>query len=169
MEFVSELNKNGEQAVVTKHILLSAIVVFGLGLNNVGQLAAQSYPTRPIKLITPNSPGSPPDLIARLVAQRLSTTIGTAIVDNRPGAGATIGAKFVAGAEPDGHTLLVGGLASLAVGPAVLPVDYDAARSFAPIAMVSNFPMVLVVAPDVPAKTVQDLVAHAKANPGKLN
>src|SRR4051794_24826621 len=80
------IEQNGNQAVVTKQILLSAIVVIGLGLNNVGQLAAQNYPTRPIKLITPNSPGSPPDLIARLVAQRLSTTIGPAIVDNRPGA-----------------------------------------------------------------------------------
>jgi tripartite-type tricarboxylate transporter receptor subunit TctC len=155
--------------VTPKRILLCAIATAALGLTLGDQLAAQSYPTRPIKLITPNSAGSPPDLMARLVAQRLSGSLGATIVDNRPGAGGTIGAKFVANAEPDGHTLLVGGLAALAVGPAVLPVDYDAVRSFAPIALVSNFPMVLVVAPDMPAKTVQELVAYAKENPGKLS
>jgi tripartite-type tricarboxylate transporter receptor subunit TctC len=155
--------------VTTKQILLCAIATIGVGLTLSDQLAAQSYPTRPIKLITPNSPGSPPDLIARLIGQRLSATLGATIVDNRPGAGGTIGAKFVATAEPDGHTLLVGGLAALAVGPAVLPVNYDPVRSFAPVASVSQFPMVLVVAPDMPAKTVQELVAYAKENPGKLN
>jgi tripartite-type tricarboxylate transporter receptor subunit TctC len=155
--------------VLTRKILVSAIVAIGVGLHNVDQLTAETYPTRPIKLVTPNSAGSPPDVIARIVAQRLATTIGTVIVDNRPGAGGTLGAKFVASAKPDGHTLLVGGLAALAVGPAVLPVDYDAVRSFAPIAMVSNNAMVRVVAPDVPVKTAQELIAYAKKNPGKLN
>jgi tripartite-type tricarboxylate transporter receptor subunit TctC len=157
-----------EQTMLTKQILLGAIAALGFGLTLSQQLAAQTYPSRPIKLITPNSAGSPPDLMARLVAQRLSTTLGVTVVDNRPGAGGTIGAKFAANAEPDGHTLLVGGLAALAVGPAVLPVNYDAVRSFAPIAMVSNFPMILVVAADMPAKTVQELIAYAKDNPGKL-
>src|SRR4051794_21717050 len=143
-----QIDQKGERTVLTRKIWVSAIVFIGVGLHNVGQLAAETYPTRPIKLVTPNSAGSPPDVIARIVAQRLATTIGPVIVDNRPGAGGTLGAKFVAGAKPDGYTLLVGGLAALAVGPAVLPVDYDALRSFAPIAMVSDHPMVLVVAPD---------------------
>jgi tripartite-type tricarboxylate transporter receptor subunit TctC len=168
-EFDTKSIKSWERTVVTKQILVGAIAAIGLGLNLIGQLAAQTYPTRPIKLITPNSPGSPPDLIARVVAQRLSTTLGSVIVDNRPGAGSTIGAKVVASAEPDGHTLLVGSVAALAIGPAILQVNYDAVQSFAPVAMVANFPFVLVVAPDMPVKTIHELVTYAKVNPGQLN
>jgi tripartite-type tricarboxylate transporter receptor subunit TctC len=129
-----------------------------------------SYPSRPIKLITPFTPGGPVDVMARLVADRLSNNLGTVVVDNRPGAGGTIGSRFAATAEPDGYTLLLGTSTTLAASPALYRnIGYDPIRSFTPVAMVSSVPMALVVAPSVPAKTVGELIAYAKAHPGKLN
>ena len=132
---------------------------------------AQSYPNRPIKLIVPFVAGGPPDVIARIVADAMSAKVGqTVVVENRPGAGATIGTRSVAGAEPDGHTLLFSSTTSLSIAPALFKnIEYDPVKSFAPIAGVSIGPMVVVVHPGVPAKTIPELVAHAKANPGKLN
>src|SRR5215467_7481642 len=111
---------------------------------------AQTYPTRVIKLVTPFTPGGPVDVMARLVADRLSQNLGTVVVDNRPGAGGTIGSRFVATAEPDGYTLLLGTSTTLAASPALYRnVGYDPVKSFAPVAMVSSVPMALVVAPSV--------------------
>jgi tripartite-type tricarboxylate transporter receptor subunit TctC len=105
-----------------------------------------------------------------MVAQRLSVTLGQTIIDNRPGAGGLIGAKAVASAEPDGYTLLFGTTGSLAIGPALQPnIDYDPVKAFTTVALVSEVPYVVVVHPSVPANTIQELVAYAKANPGKLN
>jgi tripartite-type tricarboxylate transporter receptor subunit TctC len=132
--------------------------------------AAQSYPNRPIKLITPFAPGGPVDVMARLVADRLSQKLGTVVVDNRPGAGGTIGSRIASTAEPDGYTLLLGTSTTLAAGPALYKnLGYDPIRSFTPIAMVSSVPFALVVAPSLPVKTVGELIAYAKAHPGKLN
>ena len=132
--------------------------------------AAQSYPSRPIKLITPFTPGGPVDVMARLVADRLSQNLGTVVVDNRPGAGGTIGSRFAAAAEPDGYTLLLGTSTTLAASPALYRnIGYDPIRSFTPVAMVASVPLGLVVAPTVPAKTVGELIAYAKQHPGKLN
>lgn len=130
---------------------------------------AQSYPSRVIKLIVPFSPGGQPDTIARIVAQHLSGSVGTTIIDNRPGANTTIGTKAVAAAEPDGYTLLFGSSTSLAIAPALKAGEYDPIKSFAPIAMISSAPFILVVGPSVPARTVFEFVAYAKAHPGKLN
>jgi tripartite-type tricarboxylate transporter receptor subunit TctC len=131
---------------------------------------AQPYPNHPIKLIVPFPPGGPVDVMARLVAQRLSQTLGPVIIDNRPGAGGTIGSKSAASAEPDGYTLLFGSSTTLAAGPALYKnLGYDPIRSFAPVAMISSVPFALVVAPSVPARSVAELVAYAKARPGKLN
>jgi len=131
---------------------------------------AQPYPTRVIKLVTPFTPGGPVDVMARLVADRLSQNLGTVVVDNRPGAGGTIGSRFAAAAEPDGYTLLLGTSTTLAASPALYKnIGYDPIKSFAPVAMVSSVPLALVVAPTVPAKTVGELIAYAKAHPGKLN
>jgi tripartite-type tricarboxylate transporter receptor subunit TctC len=130
---------------------------------------AQSYPSRVIKLIVPFSPGGQPDTIARIVAQHLSGSVGTTIVDNRPGANTTIGTKAVATAEPDGYTLLFGSSTSLALAPALKAGQYDPIKSFAPIAMISSAPFILVVGPSVPAATVAEFIAYAKAHPGKLN
>ncbi|MFL6951139.1 MAG: Bug family tripartite tricarboxylate transporter substrate binding protein [Xanthobacteraceae bacterium] len=147
------------------------LVALGLGLAAAGSAAAQPYPNRPIKLIVPFPAGGPPDVIARIVADSMSTRLGhSVVVDNRPGAGATIGTRSVANAEPDGHTLLFASTTSLSIGPALFKnLDYDPVKSFTPVAGISTGPMVVVVHPSVPAKTVQELVAYAKANPGKLN
>ncbi|MFL4968629.1 MAG: Bug family tripartite tricarboxylate transporter substrate binding protein [Xanthobacteraceae bacterium] len=147
------------------------LVALGLGLAAAGSAAAQPYPNRPIKLIVPFPAGGPPDVIARIVADSMSTRLGqSVVVDNRPGAGATIGTRSVANAEPDGHTLLFASTTSLSIGPALFKnLDYDPVKSFTPVAGISTGPMVVVLHPSVPAKTVQELVAYAKANPGKLN
>jgi tripartite-type tricarboxylate transporter receptor subunit TctC len=131
---------------------------------------AQSYPDRPIRLMVPFPPGGPTDFMARLVAQHLAMTIGQVIIDNRPGAGGTIAAKIVAAAEPDGYTLLYGSSATLGIAPALYRnADYDPVKSFAPIALVSMVPFILAVAPSVPARTLPEFVAYARAHPGTLN
>jgi tripartite-type tricarboxylate transporter receptor subunit TctC len=131
---------------------------------------AQTYPSRPIKVIVPYTPGSPVDVVARVVTQAVSARLGQSIViDNKPGAGTTIGTKIAAGAEPDGYTLLVGATSFVLSFSLYQHLDYDPVRSFVPVAMLAHSPQVLVVASSVPATTVQELIAHAKANPGKLN
>jgi tripartite-type tricarboxylate transporter receptor subunit TctC len=132
---------------------------------------AESYPDRPIKLVVPFPPGGPVDVTARIVAQPLGPIIGQPLViENRGGASGAIGAKFVASAEPDGYTLLCGNISSLVVTPLFNRYrDYDPATAFAPVAKLTQNHEVLVVRPDFPAKSVQELIAYAKANPGKLN
>ena len=134
-----------------------------------GSVLAQPYPNRVIKMIVPFSPGGQPDTIARIIAQHLSLSVGTTIIDNRPGANTTIGAKAAIAAEPDGYTLFFGTSTSLAIVPAMKPGEYDPLRSFAPVAPVSSAPFIMAVGPSVPAKNVTELVASAKATPGKLN
>jgi tripartite-type tricarboxylate transporter receptor subunit TctC len=132
--------------------------------------AAQTYPTKPIKLIVPYTPGSPVDVLARVVTQQVSARLGQSIViDNRPGAGTTIGTKLAASADPDGYTLLIGATSFILSFSLYQNLDYDPVKSFAPVAMLAHGPQVLVIAPSVPAATVQEFVAYAKANPGKLN
>jgi tripartite-type tricarboxylate transporter receptor subunit TctC len=132
--------------------------------------AAQTYPVRPIKLIVPYTPGSPVDVLARLVTQHLSARLGqTIVIDNRPGAGTTIGTKMAASAEPDGYTLLIGATSFIISFSLYQNLDYDPLKSFTPVAMLAHSPQVLVIAPSVPAGSVQEFIAYAKANPGKLN
>ena len=132
--------------------------------------AAQTYPSKPIKLIVPYTPGSPVDVLARVVTQQVSARLGQSIViDNRPGAGTTIGTKLAASADPDGYTLLIGATSFILSFSLYPNLDYDPVKSFAPVAMLAHGPQVLVVAPSVPAATVQEFIAYAKANPGKLN
>src|SRR5262249_62400011 len=111
------------------------------------------------------------DVTARVGADAMSARLRqSVVVDNRPGAGATIGTRSVANAEPDGHTLLFASTTSLSIGPALFKnLDYDPVKSFTAVAGIFIGPMVVVGHPRVPGKTVQDLVAYAKANPGKLN
>jgi len=152
--------------MITRRALLLATAALA-----AGSAAAQSYPEKPIKLIVPFPPGGPIDTMARLVGQHLTAKLGQqVVVENRPGAGATIGSKAAAAAEPDGYTLLFGSSGSLAVAPALYPnADYDPVRQFAPVATVSLLPHVFVVSPSLPVKTVAEFIAYAKANPGKLN
>jgi tripartite-type tricarboxylate transporter receptor subunit TctC len=133
--------------------------------------AAQPYPARPVKMVVPFPPGGPVDVSARILSQHLPRTLGqTVIVENRAGAAGALGAKAVAGAEPDGYTLLCGNISTLVVVPAVTNNrDYDPSKVFIPVAKVSQNYEVLVVHPAFAAKSVAELVARARANPGKLN
>ena len=150
--------------------LFAALLALGAATALPAPAAAQTYPSRPIKMIVPFPAGGPIDVMARLLSQKLSSSFGTVIVENRPGGGSTVGLKAVATAEPDGYTFLFGGTMTLSVIPAMTRgPEGDAIRGMAPIALVSSTPFVLIVAPRVPAKTVAELIAYAKANPGKIN
>ena len=133
--------------------------------------AAQTYPQRAIHLIVPFPPGGGNDTVARAIAQQTGPALGQPIVvDNRPGAGGIIGADAAARSAPDGYTLFLGGVASHAVNPHMhTRLPYDPVKDFAPITLVASAPSVLVVHPSVPARTIQEFAAHARANPGKLN
>jgi tripartite-type tricarboxylate transporter receptor subunit TctC len=147
-----------------------ALVAGLLALAALPRADAQPYPNHPIRLIAPFPAGGPVDVMARLIADKLSQSVGTTIVDNRPGAGGTIGSRVAAGAEPDGYTLLLGSSTSLTAAPALYPnLGYDPVRNFTPVAMISSVPFALVVSPKLPVKNVAELVAYAKAHPGKLN
>jgi tripartite-type tricarboxylate transporter receptor subunit TctC len=150
---------------------LAVALLIGLAFGVPGAARAQSYPDRLIKLVVGYPPGGPIDVTARILVQRLSAILGrTIIVENRAGATGAVAAKAVAGADPDGYTLMLGNASSLAVMPAISRYrDYDALKSFAPVAKLTEGYEVLVVDPDGPAKTVGGLIAYARANPGKLN
>jgi len=140
-------------------------------LTFVSHASAQAYPTKPIKVVVGFAAGGPADVLARIIGQRMTTLLGqNLVVENRPGAGGTIGARSVASAEPDGYTLLFGNTSTLVIGPLMnRNLDYDTLKSFAPIASVGTSSNLLVVNPSSPITSVQELVAYAKANPGKLN
>jgi tripartite-type tricarboxylate transporter receptor subunit TctC len=146
------------------------IFVAGAGLIGAGNTIAQSYPTRPIRLVVPQSAGGSTDLVARPLAQRVGDALKQSIiVDNRPGAGSIIGTDIVAKAPPDGHTLLAVAT-SFSMSPSLYKnLPFDPVRDFAAISMLSSLPNVLVVHPSLPVKSVKDLVVYAKAQPGQLN
>ncbi len=132
---------------------------------------AQDFPSRPITLVIPFAPGGSTSIVGRGIADKMSELMGEKIViDNRPGAGGTVGTRAVAKSAPDGYTLLLGYTGTLAIGPSLYKnVGYDPRKDFAPVGMIGNAPNSLVVNPDFPAKTLAELIAYAKANPGKLN
>ncbi|HEY2230404.1 MAG TPA: tripartite tricarboxylate transporter substrate binding protein [Xanthobacteraceae bacterium] len=133
--------------------------------------AAQNYPTRPIMLVSPFPPGGSVSLVARIVAEKMSETLGqSVIVENRGGAGGTIGARLVAKSPPDGYTLLLGYTGTLAIGPSMYPnAGFDPHKDFAPVGRIGSAPTMLVVHPSVPAHSVAELIAYAKARPGEVN
>lgn len=129
---------------------------------------AETYPSRPIKIIVPTPAGGPVDVMARLIANSLN--VGQPVyVENRPGAGNTIGSRQAAAADPDGYTLMVSAASGLIMSPLIYKTAGYDASSFAPIALIAETPQLLVVNPQVPFKSVAELVAYAKANPNKLN
>jgi tripartite-type tricarboxylate transporter receptor subunit TctC len=132
---------------------------------------AQTYPNRPITLVISFAPGGSTSIVGRVVADKMAQLLGQGIVvDHRPGAGGTVGTKFVAKSQPDGYTILLGYTGTLAIGPSLYKeVGYDPRKDFAPIGMIGNAPSALVVHPSFPAKSVAELIAYAKANPGKIN
>ncbi|MFO1413701.1 MAG: tripartite tricarboxylate transporter substrate binding protein [Burkholderiales bacterium] len=132
--------------------------------------ADRTWPTRPVRLVVPFTPGGSTDILGREIAQKLAEALGQPfVVDNKPGAGGSIGAAAVASAPPDGYTLLMGHIGTLAVNPTLYKsLPYDPKTAFTPVALVAIVPNVLVVNPAVPARAVQELVALAKAKPGSL-
>ena len=132
---------------------------------------AQAWPAKPIRLMVPFPPGGSTDIVARIVAQKLAERLGQSIViENRGGAGGTLGTAVVAKAAPDGYTLTVASTSTHMVAPSVYAkLDYDPVKDFAPVSLMAVSPYLLVVTPSLPAKTLQELVALAKKQPGRLN
>ena len=132
---------------------------------------AQDFPNRAITIIVPQPPGGGTDIISRIVAQQLSEQVGKpVVVENKPGAGTIVGTQAAAKSAPDGYTLLAGLTANMAVNPSLFKtLPYDPVRDFVPVGMMAQFPFVLVVSKDFPAKSVKDLIAMAKAKPGTIN
>jgi len=131
----------------------------------------QSWPAKPVRIVVPYPPGGPVDVSARLLAPKLQESLGQPfLVENKPGAGGNIGADFVAKSAPDGYTLGMGAIATHAINPALMAnVPYDPIRDFRHLALVVQVPNVLVVNPELPARSVKELIALAKAQPGKLD
>ena len=147
-----------------------ATLAWGVAAALAGPAHAQAYPARPLKIVVPFTPGGSSDVLARAIGVELGRALGQAvIIDNVPGAGGSVGAERVAKSAPDGYTLLMGHIGTLAINPSLYPrLGYDPVRSFAPVAWVARVPNVLVVNDTVPARLLQQLVARAKAAPGKL-
>ena len=154
--------------------LIAAGLCVGCALHGVGPANAQSqaYPDRPIKMIVPFPAGGPTDGMARIIADRLGAVLGQSIViENKGGgAGGSIGAKFVATSDPDGYTILITPGGSLTTGPAVhANIGYDPVKVFVPVAQLIETPLIIAVHSDLPVKSLAELVAYAKANPGKIS
>jgi tripartite-type tricarboxylate transporter receptor subunit TctC len=140
-------------------------------LSCIAGAAAQRYPSRPIILAVPFSAGGGVDIVARVVAEKMSKSLGQqVVVENRPGAAGTTAMRQVARSAPDGYTLGLGNPSTLAVAPSMFPnLGYDVRRDFAPVGLIGTTPFVLIVHPSVPAQSVKDLIGLAKREPGKLN
>jgi tripartite-type tricarboxylate transporter receptor subunit TctC len=149
--------------------LAASVLILTLALT--GTCLAQGYPTKAIKLIVPFGPGGPTDVAARMASQLIQGSLGqSVIIENRPGAGGAIGTRLVAAADADGYTMLLGTVATLGALPASLKnPGFDPVRSFEPVAKLTESTAVLVVPPSLPVNSVTELVAYAKANPGKMN
>ncbi len=149
-------------------LLIVITLLIGVGLQ---PLFADEYPTRPIRMIVPFPPGGGNDLLARSISQPFSQAIGQqVIIDNRGGAGGQIGATLAAAAAPDGYTTFLGSIGNLTFHPVLqAKLPYDPVRDFAPVTLLATSAFILVVNPAVPAKSVKELIALAKAKPGQLN
>jgi tripartite-type tricarboxylate transporter receptor subunit TctC len=159
-----------------RKVLLAALLCGGWALLGAdlaqAQSQAQAYPNRPIRLVVPFPAGGPTDSISRIISDRLGQVLGqTIVVENRGGgAGGSIGAKFVATADPDGYTILITPGGALTTGPAMHSnIGYDPMKAFVPVCEVIETPQIMAVHEDMPVKTVAELVAYAKANPGKIS
>jgi len=146
------------------------VLLTGLSVLLPAAAAAQDFPTKPIRLIVPFPPGGPNDIIARLVGQRMSEiTKQPVVIDNRGGQAGVLGTDAIAKSTPDGYTIGIVSASALVINPTLEKMPYDVAKDFAPVTLVTTVPEMLVVASNVPAKDMAELVALAKAQPGKLN
>ncbi|NBW46607.1 MAG: tripartite tricarboxylate transporter substrate binding protein BugE [Betaproteobacteria bacterium] len=145
------------------------MLVAAMAVSFASAVSAQSFPAKPIKLVVPFAPGGSTDLVARMLAERMGPLLGqTVTVDNRGGAGGTLGADLVAKATPDGYTLLMGTVSTHGASPAIYrKIPYDPVKDFQPITNVMSVPSVFVVNPKMPAKSMRDFIAMAKAAPGR--
>lgn len=147
-----------------------ALLVAAILACAAGSVVAQSYPSKPLRIIVPFPPGAATDMTGRYVAMKLGEALGQqAIVDNRPGANGTLGLDLGAKAAPDGHTLVIGQTGNLAISPGLTKVGYDPLRDFAPISMILSSPHVVAVHPSLPVRSLKELIALARSRPGQLN
>ena len=146
-----------------------AAAILALAVPQAAQ--SQNYPSRPVTIIVPSTAGGGTDIIARLIGDQLSKQLGQGfVVDNRPGAGLIVGTVAAAKAAPDGHTLLVGLNGSMAVNPSLFAnLAYDPLRDFTPVAMLADYPFLVVVNNELPAKSIKELIALGKSKPGQIN
>ena len=151
--------------------VLSTLTLIAATAGTLTPVAAQDYPTRPITLVVPYAAGGGNDAMARIVADKMSRTLGQQIViENRGGAGGSIATRAVAKAAPDGYTLVLGGTGTLAINPTLYGnVGYDPRKDFAPVGLIGTSALIVLVHPSLPAQSITDLIALAKAQPGKLN
>ena len=156
---------------MTKRYLLRALSVLTLSLASLGWAQAQGYPTKPVRLIVPFPAGGATDLFARTLSQKIGEKLGQSlVVENRPGAGGTLGSDLAAKASSDGYTLLLSTSSTHSIGPNLNPrMPYDAVRDFTPISHLGNAPSIMLVPNNSPAKTVKEWIDYAKKNPGRLN
>ena len=151
--------------------LAGAAVLAGLLGLGAGPAQAQDYPTKPVRFVVPFAPGGTTDVLARLLGEKLSASLGQQfVIDNQAGAGGNIGTAQVAKAEPDGYTILMGTVGTHAINQSIYPrLPFDPIKDFAPVTLVATVPNVLVVNPEVPVHSVAELIELAKAKPGELN
>jgi tripartite-type tricarboxylate transporter receptor subunit TctC len=156
---------------MNKRQLIQALSLLFASVGAFGPAQAQTYPTKPVRLIVPFPAGGATDLFARTLSQKIGEKLGqTVVVENRPGAGGTLGADLAAKATPDGYTLLLSTSSTHSIGPNLNPrIPYDAVRDFIPVVHLGNAPSIMLVPNNSPAKSVKEWVDYAKKNPGRLN
>ena len=172
MQYKTTLKRWQILALGMKTVLSAAMVLVGLlGGASTAQAQTATYPTKPIRLVVPFPAGGATDIFARTLSQKLGEKLGTAVVvENKPGAGGTLGSDIVAKSTPDGYTLLLATSSTHSIGPNLNPkMPYDAVRDFTPIGQVGNAPSIMLVPNSSPAKTVKEWIEYAKKNPGRLN
>src|SRR5688572_24159458 len=160
-----------ESQPMTKYSLLRFLGVLCLALGINLHAAGQSFPTKPVRLIVPFPAGGGSDVVGRILAQKLSERLAQqVIVDNRPGAGGSIGTEVAVRSAPDGYTMVLASTSEIAVNPAIYSkLSYDTLKDLTPVAMVASTPMVVIVSPALPVKNIAELIALAKAKPGEIN
>jgi tripartite-type tricarboxylate transporter receptor subunit TctC len=148
-------------------VVLAAVTAAALP---AAALAQQPYPDKPIRFVVPYAPGGNTDVIARTLSEKMTPRLGqTVLVENRPGAGTLIGTEFVARAKPDGYTILLATIATHAINPHLQKVSYDAFRDFEPVILIARGPFLVVVPPSLPAHTIKEFIALARAKPGQVS
>ncbi len=171
MQYRMNLKRRLSVGFATGAVLIASVAASLLATSASAQTTPMSYPTKPIRLVVPFPAGGATDIFARTLSQKLAEKIGSAVVvENKPGAGGTLGSDLVAKSPADGYTLLLATSSTHSIGPNLNPkMPYDAVRDFTPIAQVGNAPSIMLVPNSSPAKTIQEWIDYAKKNPGRLN